>query len=165
MQDLGTLGGANSGGYGINTGGEVTGFSDTRNGTRAFLYSNGTMQDLGTLPTTNGVPLASLGYAINATGQVTGYSEIPETNITDHAFLYSNGSMQDLGTLGPSGTELNSEGYGINASGQVTGYAEIAPQVPHAFLVATAACRIWARYPAPGLMAPVLGTPSMRAAK
>jgi probable HAF family extracellular repeat protein len=126
-QDLGTLGGANSYGYGINASGQVTGNSFVVAGNtqaHAFLYTNGAMQDLGTL----GGP-TSYGEAINASGQVTGNSQTSESYF--HAFLYANGSMQDLGTLG--GTSSN--GYGINARGQVTGSAATSGDiVEHAFL-------------------------------
>jgi probable HAF family extracellular repeat protein len=49
VTDLGTLGGNFSAGYGINAPGQVTGYSATSNAYHAFLYSNGSMQDLGTL--------------------------------------------------------------------------------------------------------------------
>jgi probable HAF family extracellular repeat protein len=143
MQDLGTLpGGSTSYGFGIN-GREkrdqewdwkrkeetvqVTGASEvTGNKFHAFLYSHGTIQDLGTLPGGR----QSYGYAINDSGQVTGFSD---TNIDgdSHAFLYSDGTMQDLGTL-PGG--LYSFGYAINRSGQVAGGSEINPGPTPGFL-------------------------------
>src|SRR4051794_34524752 len=50
LVDLGTLGGADSLGLGINDSGQVVGQSDTADGhTHAFLYSQGVMADLGTL--------------------------------------------------------------------------------------------------------------------
>ena len=50
VTDLGTLGGDSSDGYAINDSGQVAGFSDTSaDEFHAFLYSDGVMQDLGTL--------------------------------------------------------------------------------------------------------------------
>jgi probable HAF family extracellular repeat protein len=125
--DLGTLGGTNSYGYGLNATGQVTGAADTTgdSATHAFLWNpstpngtSGTMYDLGTLGGTN-----SYGYGINATGQVTGASDTTG-DTTTHAFLWkpttpngTSGTIHDLGTLG--GTESN--GSAINASGQVAG--------------------------------------------
>jgi probable HAF family extracellular repeat protein len=149
MQDLGTLpGGTVSFGLGINdrerserkgreqkdseqeSGVQITGFSSSAAAVfeHAFVYSNGTMKDLGTLPGGR----ASSGNAINQSGQVTGYSEIPGPNI--HAFLYSNGTMQDLGTL--PGTS-DSFGRGINQSADVAGFSQIFQDFQfhsHAFL-------------------------------
>jgi probable HAF family extracellular repeat protein len=117
--DLGTLGGTYSAGLGINAYAEVTGTASTTRDAagHVFLFSDGTMTDLGSL---GGL---SIGYAINASGEVTGYSMLDYS--TSHAFIYSAGSMKDLGTLGSG----NSAGAGINASGQVTGYSS-----NHAFL-------------------------------
>ena len=80
---------------------------------KAFLYSNGSMQNLGTLG-----GLASTANAINNGGQVVGWANT--SNGDQHAFLYSNGLMQDLGTLGGN----SSIATGINNSGQVVGQAE-----------------------------------------
>ena len=69
--DLGTLGGANSKAFGINPRGDIVGQSETANGeTHAFLYRDGTMTDLGTLPG----GFESVAYGINPRGDVVGES-------------------------------------------------------------------------------------------
>src|SRR5258707_603895 len=89
--DLGTLGGASSYGSGINSTGQLVGYSDTAGGaTHAFLYSNGLMTDLGTLGGSY-----SLANGINSSGQVVGYSSI-QGGFGYNAFIYSNGSMQNI---------------------------------------------------------------------
>jgi probable HAF family extracellular repeat protein len=45
MRDLGTFGGPSSMAYGINNLGQVAGYADGPNGTHAFLYRDGVMQD------------------------------------------------------------------------------------------------------------------------
>src|SRR5690349_12610164 len=69
ITDLGTLGGNDSFAYGVNASGQVAG-SSFKNGSfdHAFLYSGGTMHDLGVLPGTN----TSSAASINAGGQVVG---------------------------------------------------------------------------------------------
>ncbi len=120
MTDLGTLGGTNSYGYGINAAGQVTGNAYTTGNaaTRAFLYSNGSMTDLGTLGGTN-----SYGNAINAAGQVTG-SASTTGNAASRAFLYSNGSMTDLNLLNgvAGGSVFLQRGDAINDAGQIVAY-------------------------------------------
>jgi len=115
-------------GYAINKGGQITGGFAPHGCCgqyQAFLFSNGTTQNIGTLG-----GAGSAGYGINASGQVTGYSWITGST-QSHAFLYTNGSMQDLGTLGGA----YSEGAAINASGQVTGGSATATDIyTHAFL-------------------------------
>jgi probable HAF family extracellular repeat protein len=110
MLPLGTLGGTDSVGLGINAGGQVVGYSSTTGDVvlHAFFY-DGSMHDLGTLGGTG----ESYAYGINDSGQVTGEAG-------GHAFLYD-GTMHDL--------EGGSGGLGINASGQVTGNSGT-----HAFL-------------------------------
>jgi probable HAF family extracellular repeat protein len=141
MHDLGSLGGTESEGSGINDSGQVTGSSLT-NGDEdyhAFLWTpttpggtSGTMQDLGTL----GGP-DSYGYNVSAGGQVVGASRVPP-HVSDylHAFLYRSGSgMVDLNTLiDPlSGWELL-DASEINEAGQITGQGLIAGEY-HAFLL------------------------------
>src|SRR5262249_33026054 len=114
MTDLQTLGGPNSEAHGINDAGQIVGVSDKDAVNRAFLYSDGEMTDLGTLPGGS----FSNAYAINNGGQVTGTATV--SGSATHAFLWdSDNGMQDLGTLGGS----NSFGVSINASGEVVGYS------------------------------------------
>jgi probable HAF family extracellular repeat protein len=117
VTDLGTLGGKSnySLGASINASGQVTGYSYTSgNEQHAFLYSDGVMQDIGTLGGFN-----SNGNGINDSGQVTGQSDT--TGDTPfHAFFYTDGVMQDIGTTGGA----NSYGTGISNSGFVTGTSQ-----------------------------------------
>jgi probable HAF family extracellular repeat protein len=126
-----------SGGWSINASGQVTGYSvDTRiyqgissNISRAFLYSGGAMNDIGTLPGST----HSYGYGINDVGQITGSSVFLYNTGTDEmAFLYTPGEgMKSLGTL-PGFNQ--STGYAINALGHVTGGAFSLGSQPRAFL-------------------------------
>jgi len=117
MEDLGTLGGIESLGVGINRAGDVTGWLTLSKGgsPRAFIYTGGVVRMLGDL----GRP-TSFGTAINDVGQVAGTAYVVGGSM--HAFLYTNGAMRDLGTLG--GRE--SQGSSINAKGDVTGWSAIA---------------------------------------
>lgn len=64
--------------YGINNTGQVVGFSYTSSGNiYAFLYTDGIMNDLGTLP---GGP-KSWAYGINNSGQIVGCAQ---TSSGDH---------------------------------------------------------------------------------
>jgi probable HAF family extracellular repeat protein/VCBS repeat-containing protein len=140
MTDLGSLS-VDPDGYGrnyataINNSGQVTGNSEAYDtagnykGTRAFLYNNGQMTDLGSLGTDTTYSSTSTARAINDSGQVTGYSETYDylgTYKGIHAFLYSNGQMIDLGTFGVRYDGYSySEATAINNSGQVTGYSDV----------------------------------------
>jgi probable HAF family extracellular repeat protein len=117
MMDLGGLGGLFTYTTDINNTTEVVGYSYLPNGrTHPFLYSEGTMMDLGTL---NGGPFSE-AWGINASGQIVGNST---TANSQHAILYSGGIMYDLNTLIPADS-----GWGlvnataINDAGQITGW-------------------------------------------
>ena len=112
---LGTLGGTTSYVSGINSTGELAGYSITSAGnTNAFLYSNGAMTNRGTLGGAR-----SGATAINSIGQVVGYA----TNSagTYNAFLYTNGVMQNLNSLiGSASSEYTlTVATGINKNGQI----------------------------------------------
>jgi probable HAF family extracellular repeat protein len=117
ITDLGILGGTSSYANAVNLQGSVVGYSATSAGANhAFLYSNATMTDLGTL---GGIYTNyTTATGINSSKMITGYSYTSGQTAV-HAFLDSNGTMTDLGTLG--GTD--SYAYGINASGSIVGTA------------------------------------------
>jgi probable HAF family extracellular repeat protein len=140
--DLGTFGGNESYANAVNNRGQVVGSSanailDPFNtppflygwGTQmhAFLWEEGSMQDLGTL----GGP-DSLAYYVNEAGQVAGFSYTsytpdPLTGIPPgHPFLWENGTMHDLGTIG--GTQVF-DLDGLNERGQVIGQMTMADEV------------------------------------
>jgi probable HAF family extracellular repeat protein len=105
--------GAGTRAYGINAAGQITGcMSIATGGQHAYLYSDGTLTDLGTLGGTD-----SCGYAINAGGQVTGSAD---TTAGSSAFLYGNGTMTDLTGVGGMPTLVGND---INDNGDVVGSA------------------------------------------
>ena len=126
ITDLGSLGGGITHGLAINASGQVTGDSVSSqlvqvpcppqkygqpkkcftNPDDAFVWSNGTMTDLGTLGGN-----FSEGVAINSSGEVVGTSET-STGAED-GFLWSNGTMTDLGS--------NFSPAAINDSGVIVG--------------------------------------------
>ena len=130
VTDLGTLpGGTSSYAYSINNLGQVVGEASTSATTQhAFLYSGGSLTDLGSFGQQN-----SYATGINDKGQIVGYviSVVRGTTTYQHGFLYSNGTSQILGSL-PGGSY--STALGINNSGQIVGYADIGNDHHEAFL-------------------------------
>ena len=116
MHNLGTLGGNDSGARDINASGTIVGWSYLSGGPEhAFIYSGGSMHDMGTLPGGN----YASALAVNAVGQATGNA----LNSADvyRAFLYNGTAMQDLGTLADFD---NSWGIGINDNDEVVGQCD-----------------------------------------
>jgi len=126
LGDLDPVWPAISAAYGINDAGQVVGGSyDAAANFHAFLWQNGSMQDLGALGGDY-----SAAEAINESGQVVGTARLASG--TPHAFLWQNGSMQDLGAL----TWDQSIAYDINDKGQVVGALQTG-QNSHAFVWAS----------------------------
>jgi probable HAF family extracellular repeat protein len=136
VTDLGVLSGDSaSEGLGLSPSGNVVGCSDTSTvgnfpcqgvPGHAFLWSSGTMQDLGTL---NGV--FSIAYGADNAGHVTGYSLDSQGVLT--AFLWTQGTgMKPLGAL-PGATY--SYGYEINSHGVIAGSSNSATSKGKIFAV------------------------------
>jgi len=141
------IGGCGGQGLAINDSGQIAGyFTDNHSNPHAYLYSAGTVADLGNL----GYQFA-YAYGVNASGQVTGDSYTCSGCGPD-AFLYTAGNATigvtchpstpvspnssaeicDLGNLGGLG---GSQGNGINASGQIVGQSwTTGNAAQHAFL-------------------------------
>jgi probable HAF family extracellular repeat protein len=115
--DLGTLGGTSSFALDINNRRQITGNSQTAPGNpaprlNAFLWENGILTNLGTLPGSNNF---SRGYALNDRGVVVGESD----NNFPRAFRAENGVLTDIGTLGGS----SAVAHDINNQGDIVGAA------------------------------------------
>ena len=126
VTDLGNLtGGTSSEALAINDSGQVVGDSTVGNGhSHAFLYSSGTMTDIGTLG-----GIFSYGQGIGSGGQVVGWSATLTSGNNYHAFVYD-GTMHDLGTLGGA----TSRAISMNAAGQIVGNSVNSIGIDRAFL-------------------------------
>jgi probable HAF family extracellular repeat protein len=126
--DLGTLGGAEAWAYDLNSSGQVAGSANVPKwGARhAFLYSNDTMSDLGTL----GGYTSSDGYAINDAGQVVGSSMKSGPNgPVVHAFRWQNQTMTDLNSFLPRKSSWAlTRANDINNAGHIVGNGTLSGQ-------------------------------------
>lgn len=122
MEDLGTLGGTNSWGRGVNNAGQIVGESGTADGdTHAFLWQNGVIVDLGTLGGDN-----SSASRINDNGDIAGWAEVAGGE--RHAAVWINGQIHDLNksllpTTAPK--SVLAEARDINENGQIAGWGSL----------------------------------------
>src|SRR6188474_1303408 len=115
VQDLGTLqGDYSSTAMGINTLGDVVGWSAGPNGTRAFIYTDATGMTALTGP--SGRPVTT-ARAVNASRTVVGNASTGGSDI-GHAVRWQAGVPLDLGTLGAGDY---SDARGVNATGVTVG--------------------------------------------
>lgn len=143
LRMIGTFGGDWSEAHAINKAGLVVGtasltpFRSPYGDTRAFVYHDRILRDLGAL----GDGVSSRGNDINDVGQIVGASEYAynEYGGPSHPFLYQDRLMRDLGTLGGPDGAAN----GINNAGAVVGYSSLSPDdfTTHAFLYENGAMR------------------------
>ena len=126
MRDLGTFGGDTGTTEWINDAGEVVGKADLPGSPPqnhdAFLWKDGVLTDLGTLPGDS----CSLAYQVNSRGQVVGTSEDQALCLVptgEHAFLWEHGGpMVDLNSLIPPGSNLQLVfAFAINDRGEIAG--------------------------------------------
>ncbi len=85
--------------------------------THAFLWSDGTIEDLGSL----GGP-GSIGNAIDEHGRVVGQSSTSSNE--KHAFLFRKGRLLDLNDVAPAADGfVYVKAFGINKAGTIIGFA------------------------------------------
>ncbi len=116
LVSLGTLGGETSQALGINARGEVVGDSTRRDGsTHGFLWRDGKMTDLGTLPGAN----FSSAQDVNDHGMIVGAAGVSGGQRS--AVVWTDGKPRSLGTLAGGGVSI---GLAINNAGVVVGISQ-----------------------------------------
>jgi probable HAF family extracellular repeat protein len=122
MTDLGTLGGLASFAKAINAAGDVVGDSMVSGSdwgsVHGFVYRDGGIHDLGTLPGTT----ISSANDINSAGDIVGACAIAVGQPFYHAFIDRNGVMTDLNSLiSPASGWTLQQANGINDDGWIIG--------------------------------------------
>ena len=113
---LGTLGGTYSVANGINSIGQIVGFSGTANGTyHAALWNGTTAIDLGTTGGTY-----SQAFGINDTGQIVG-DTMSAANVMK-ATVWNGFTLTVLGSAGTA----SSHAAAVNNTGQIVGFSQLA---------------------------------------
>jgi probable HAF family extracellular repeat protein len=79
----------------------------------AFIWSNGSITDLGTLG-----GRTSEALAINNRSQVVGRARVSDAPVIRHPFIWEDGHMTDLGMVSPC---INGTAFGINNQGKIVG--------------------------------------------
>ena len=111
ITDMGSLGGGYSRAYALNNLGQVVGQSTTNSEvSRAFLYDNGSMKNLGVLSPGD----YSVALGINNNGAIVGYSGRSSNN----ACLWNNNTIT---AIAPVSYPRFSQANAINDSGQIVG--------------------------------------------
>ncbi len=89
---------------------------------RCYLWQNGTVTDLGTLPgfSMNAVAINNRGQIIGNATKTGGY---PQSNFT-HPFLWQSGVLHDLNDLTDHKGAMLTHVLGLNNRGQIVGYGE-----------------------------------------
>jgi len=126
MKDLGTLGGSYSEAYSVNSSGQISGYAQTKLADHAFIISNGTMTDIGSM--LGAGLINSYGLSINDSGHVAGIA-YNSTFATPHAFYYDGVAAKDIGTLGG----VKASALAINNSEHIAGYSATLGGYEHAF--------------------------------
>jgi len=131
MRNLGTLGGAYSDALAVNATGRVTGFSENGSGRdRAFLWTSGTMSDLGAIIQSRIGLTWSYGYGINGLSRVVGYGYNDSFDAAV-AWFYNGTTVRDLGDLGGGDAYPTA----INDADQIVGYSATVDFFERAFVV------------------------------
>ena len=123
--DVGTLGGAQSVGLGIDGCGKVVGESFPTGSTsnHPFIWNNGTITDLGTFGGSNGT-----ASGVNNAGAVAGSAQSGTSETRPFRWI-SPGPKTDLGTPGTAAAA-----YDINESNQIVGQWETSPLQDRAYV-------------------------------
>ncbi len=130
--DLGVLPGMDwSKAAALNEKGQIAGTSG-QSLQRAFVWQNGVMQSLGTLPNIAAERVAAIAADINERGQIVGEAQVSgevgsgnELIIEHGAFLWQNGTMVDLDTITQLPPKAHLwEGLAINDKGQILAHGD-----------------------------------------